>query len=480
VPLLFVAFSGLAQAVRIQQAVKAGSFYPAQQKELQAVLEKYTELAGTGENRNRPGKKLRAIVMPHAGYIYSGLTAAHIHTVLEERSFQLVVVLGPDHYVGIDHCVLTDAEFYQTPMGAIPISAKADILRKDSRLFRPVPASAEREHSVEVLLPFLQYSLHDFELLPLTVGFVPVKAVADRIAPLLDDDTLLVISSDLSHYLEYEQARKRDRVTLESILLRNPKHIEEDPECACGRIPLLILMRLALQYRWEPVLLHYSNSGDTAGTKERVVGYSAIAFFGEDNMNTESSESNQYTPEQGETLVRLARMTLEEELGIEPGASLELEEALEDPSFSVHRGTFVTLKIDRSLRGCIGSLSSREPVKDGVRRNAVNAAFHDPRFPRLTVEELRKVDIEVSVLTEPEPLEFSNPDDLVKKLRPGIDGVILQSGGRSATFLPQVWEQLPSADSFLGNLCMKAGLPVDNWKTEKVEVMIYQVQYFEE
>jgi len=140
----------------------------------------------------------------------------------------------------------------------------------------------------------------------------------------------------------------------------------------------------------------------------------------------------------------------------------------------------VTLKHKGQLRGCIGNLSASETVSDGVRRNAVNAAFHDPRFSPLTLPELADIAIEVSVLTEPQPLSFTDAQDLLRQLRPTIDGVIIRQGYASATFLPQVWDQLPKKEDFLGHLCLKAGLPREAWKQGKLQVSTYQVQYFEE
>ncbi len=188
----------------------------------------------------------------------------------------------------------------------------------------------------------------------------------------------------------------------------------------------------------------------------------------------------QFTKEQGKALVALARKTIQENLGVQIPINPKLIEGLADDALKVKTGTFVTLTIGGRLRGCIGSLEGREPMVDGVRHNAVNAAFHDPRFPALTKKELDKLRIEVSVLTDPKPLAYTDANDLLKKLRPGIDGVIIAQGYASATFLPQVWEQLQDKEEFLAHLCMKAGLSPDAWKGNMLEVRTYQVQYFEE
>jgi AmmeMemoRadiSam system protein A len=186
--------------------------------------------------------------------------------------------------------------------------------------------------------------------------------------------------------------------------------------------------------------------------------------------------------EQGQLLVKLARQTLLHHFArpIPQDEIDSLNDRLADPCFAQPCGTFVTLKIDGQLRGCIGNLTSNESLVSGVRRNAINAAFHDPRFPALSASELDRVTIEISVLSNPRPLAYRDAADLLKKLRPNIDGVIIRKDLASATFLPQVWEQLPDPQDFLKHLCMKAGLAADAWQHSQLEVSTYQVQYFEE
>lgn len=188
------------------------------------------------------------------------------------------------------------------------------------------------------------------------------------------------------------------------------------------------------------------------------------------------------TPEQGQTLLRLARWTLHEKLGRPPEASEKeaLQLALKDPAFERHAGVFVTLTLRKRLRGCIGSLHPLEPIAEGVRSNALHAAFHDPRFNPLAAHELGRVKIEISVLSTPRPLTYDSPGDLIAKLTPHVHGVILRCGHACATFLPQVWGQLPKPEEFLSHLCQKAGLPKEEWRRATLEVSTYQVQHFEE
>ena len=191
------------------------------------------------------------------------------------------------------------------------------------------------------------------------------------------------------------------------------------------------------------------------------------------------SNKDQLTPEEGRYLLKVARQTIEQELSGKSDRTL-LKPVLSSTKFSEPRGTFVTLTIDHNLRGCIGHIIPQETLLEGVKENAINAAFRDPRFRPLGKKEFEQIKIEVSILTEPKPLAYANADDLLKKIRPGVDGLIIKKGYHQATFLPQVWDQLPDVKEFLEHLCMKAGLNADEWKKGALEVQTYQVQAFEE
>ena len=469
-------------AETVRQPVWAGLFYPADSTELARQIDKQTRKARQSAIRIPKKKTLRAIIMPHAGYIYSGWTAAHAAFVLPDKGISKVILLGPDHRIGIRNAAICDVQAYATPLGRIDLHPDVDKLRRHKKLFQNLPAARDKEHSLEVILPFLQRYLSDFKLVPVVVGSGDDAPIARSIDAIMDDQTLLVISSDLSHFLPYTEARTRDRETIDEILELRPDKMVRTDNRACGISPLLIVNRLARRHHWEPVLLHYANSGDTAGDRSRVVGYAAIAYFGDLSMKNENNTTKQFNQDQGQTLVKLARMTLMERFGrSDPDEVAQaLQTARADESLKQHCGTFVTLTLGGQLRGCIGSLTATEDVLQGVKQNAINAAFHDPRFAPLSEKELDRVEIEVSVLTDPKPLTFQDSTDLIQKLRPYVDGVIIQKGTARATFLPQVWEQLPKPENFLGQLCMKAGLSADAWKKSGLEVQTYQVQYFEE
>jgi AmmeMemoRadiSam system protein A len=199
-------------------------------------------------------------------------------------------------------------------------------------------------------------------------------------------------------------------------------------------------------------------------------------------MTTHKPTHVALSQDEGGYLVRLARLTIADHLKcpVDEEERRSLQKELQDPIFKHRCGTFVTLKKEGRLRGCIGSLSSDDPLLENVRQNALHAAFHDPRFPPLGKDEFPLIEIEVSVLTPPSRLPYDGPEDLLEGLSPGRDGVILRKGGASATFLPQVWKQLPRREDFLSHLCLKAGLTALAWRKGDLQVETYQVQYFEE
>ena len=469
---------GAVNAGDIRKPVYAGSFYPGTRSELTTFIEKLTDRAKQTNVQNLPHTSIKALIMPHAGYIYSGLTAAHISLVLKENQFNRVIVLAPDHRVGFKGSAISDATAYETPLGLIRLHDDAAGLRRQSNLFQTIQASDRLEHSVEVVLPFLQYFLKKFELIPIVIGPGNIDSYSAALDPLLDKKTLLVASSDLSHFLPYSEAVDRDRKTIQVILNLNAGKLLKQDNAACGKIPILIVINMARRHGWQPIFLHYSNSGDTTGDRSRVVGYAAIAFYGGSSMQKNNNTTRHLSKHQGQALGRLARKAIMEKLGLK-SAKTE-SDPMTDNCFQEHRGTFVTLTINKQLRGCIGNLESTESIMAGIKRNAVNAAFHDPRFAPLKADELDQVGIEISILTEPQPLEYRGSKDLLTKLRPHVDGVILRKGKASATFLPQVWEQLPKPEHFLSHLCRKAGLSADTWEKTQLEISTYQVQYFEE
>lgn len=260
----------------------AGSFYPDDPRRLRALISDLHRQAAVDQMSLAPAA-LRALVLPHAGYIYSGATAAHGTGLLRGQSRQTVLLLGPAHHVWVSGTAVSRAATYRTPLGDIRLSPlAATLLRTHPDLFQENIAAEQAEHSLEVLLPFLQEALGDFNLLPLVVGQADTLQTALALVPLVSDDVLVVVSSDLSHFLDYDSAVRQDSLTLQAIVDMDMSALLADDNKACGMVGIQILLHLARLKNWRPRLLHYANSGDTAGDRQRVVGYGAIAFSEDD------------------------------------------------------------------------------------------------------------------------------------------------------------------------------------------------------
>lgn len=452
----------------VRMPAVAGTYYPADREELLSSL---AECFAKAVKTAVPGR-IRALVSPHAGYIYSGPVAASAYSALTEK-YPRVMILAASHHARYYGVSVSDKDALRTPLGDVPVSPEAARLRAIPGF--SVNGKAETpEHSLEVQLPFLQMVMGDFTLIPLLLGEVDPKLLARAILPLVTEDTLLVASTDLTHYLSYDEASRLDSVCAASITSLNPDGVEEFS--ACGRLPVLTVMEIARIKGWKGKLLDLRNSGDTTGKTDRVVGYAAIAFYSDGTQEGESMEP-QIPQSDRSALLALARSAITAHLIKDGGVKRP-----ESPAalLKEKRGCFVTLHKGGQLRGCIGTIEPLVALMDCVEQNAVNAAFHDPRFPALSAAELSEVNVEVSVLTVPKPLIYSSPEDLLKKLKPNVHGVILTSGGRRATFLPQVWEQIGNAESFLIHLCVKAGCTPNCWKNPDTKIETYEAEYFSE
>jgi AmmeMemoRadiSam system protein B/AmmeMemoRadiSam system protein A len=454
----------------IRPPAVAGAFYSGARE---ALMQDLTTLLEAAPAISPDTAVPKALIAPHAGYIYSGPTAAHAYARLAPARGRIkrVVLLGPAHRVAVDGLVLPGVHGLQTPLGVVPVDREAVRLISSLPQIGESKAAHAHEHSLEVHLPFLQAMLGMFALVPLVVG----RASTEQVAQVLDrlwggEETLIVISSDLSHYLGYEQAQETDRETARTILMRRPQLNHHQ---ACGATPVNGLLDVAQRRGLKPELFDLRNSGDTAGDHSRVVGYASVGFF-EPVARTGEVDSDLAQPDtRGEVLVPLARSAIGGIFGV---ASPVDERA----AFLQEIGaTFVTLTRHGKLRGCIGSLQPHRSLLEDVKANAKAAAFLDPRFQPLTQTEFATTLVEVSVLSPSEPLEFGSEQEALERIRPGIDGLIFEHGSRRGTFLPQVWESIPEPAEFLRQLKRKAGLEPDFWADE-VRLRRYTVVKFGE
>ena len=447
----------------VRPAAVAGMFYPGDARALAAEVDDL--LGGVGVPVPRLGYP-KALIVPHAGYIYSGPTAARAfdELVAARGSVRRVVLLGPTHRVAVKGLAVPSAAGFATPLGTVRIDL--DALREVSDLPQVVTSDAAHalEHSLEVQLPFLQKVLGEFALAPFAVGRASVQEVAEVIERLWGGpETLIVVSTDMSHYHSYEQARAIDGATIARIAAFAT---DIDHEEACGATPLNGLLFFSRQKNLSLKLLAACNSGDTAGGKGRVVGYSSFGLYEGGEVSLEDA---------GRTLLSLARDSIEETLLDKPKSKNS------SPWLAQTGATFVTLTKDGDLRGCIGSLAPARALGEDVAQNALGAAFRDPRFPAMTAAEWPQCKVEVSLLSTPKPLRFADEADLLAQIEAGEDGLILEAMTvvKRGTFLPQVWEDLPEKRTFLAHLLKKAGLPPDTRLT-RCKVSRYRVAKWKE
>lgn len=436
---------------------------------------------------NRVKEPPKAIVAPHAGYRFSGDVAASAYALLKPNAGQIsrVVLMGPCHRVAVQGLALSGADFFETPLGRVEVDKAAETLVADMSQVNVFAPTHEQEHSLEVHIPFLQEVLGDFKLVPFVVGETPPAAVAEVLEKLWGGpETLIVVSSDLSHFLDYEAAQKIDQRTCDAIEKLDPTKIERNG--ACGRFPVGGLLHYAKTHDMSVETLDVRNSGDTAGNKDRVVGYGSWAFYEggkkpnvrplkitvkkpETKPHEETAidfevQTKQLLKDHGDRLIEIAVSSIRR--GYDKDAPQQVTLKNIPPSLRENGACFVTLKTaEKNLRGCIGSPVAHQPLVVDVATNAQKAAFKDPRFNQVSKDEFDTLRLSISVLSPQAPMTFKDETDLLEQLRPGVDGLVISDGNRRALFLPSVWEQLPDPKTFLGHLKRKAGMPLDHWSS---------------
>jgi AmmeMemoRadiSam system protein B/AmmeMemoRadiSam system protein A len=453
-------------ADRVRPPAVAGMFYEADARVLQTQVD--TMLADAGP---REPTAMTGIIVPHAGHIYSGPVAAHGYRLLPD-SVQRVLLIGPSHFVPLRTMAASGAAAWRTPLGEVAVDVD-EVTRLSEEFPHAVVVddiAHGREHCLEVQVPFLQRVLAPgWALVPMVVGHAQAQAVAEVITEALTrPGTLLVVSTDLSHYLPYRAAAAQDQRTAEAISAVEPDRISDDDACGC------YALRGALTYAEQQGLavrqLDLRSSGDTAGPRDRVVGYGAFLIAAPAAADRE--------PTRAERIVALARRTVEEALRTGRQAlpsPLSLDEDLRDKG-----AAFVTLRSGATgeLMGCVGSLEAHRPLGVDVAAHALDAAFHDQRFEPLSGERAADMRVEVSVLGPLEELPVTDYEDLVARVPTG-KGVYICAGGYRATFLPAVWRELSDRSSFVASLWRKAGLFPGTWP-DGMRVYTYEVAEYQE
>lgn len=464
----------------VRPAGVAGSFYPADPAALSAMIDDMLARA----SQPAINDPILAVVAPHAGYPYSGPVAAYAYSALKGHKYSRVVVIAPSHYEAFGFTSIYNGDAYATPLGTIPVDktfaaqlAKMDSTMKlSSRGHVATPQGAE--HALEVELPWLQRVLGDFQLVPIVMGaqnYESSRALGVALARLIHgSDTLIVASSDLSHYHPYDDAVKLDHKTLNALqdwdYFSMSRNFEARIWEACGGAPIVAAMIAAERMGAnEARVLQYANSGDTTGDRSRVVGYSADVFLKTGNTKAASRPFSLNAQDRKE-LLDLARKSVER--ATRDGKLYQVSASSSD-ALNQERGAFVTLRKSGDLRGCIGYTSAVQPLYLTVRDTATFAAQRDPRFPPVSASELPQLDYEISVLS---PLRRVLD---VRQIKVGQHGLLMKNGTDEGILLPQVpVEEKWDRQTFLEQTCAKAGMRANCWKDENTDIFMFTAVVF--
>lgn len=485
----------LCQADEVRPPAVAGAFYErspfALDRQVDDLLKRATPPATVGH--------LVAAVAPHAGYVFSGQCAAGVYSLISSGQYDRIIILCPAHHVTVHGVSLPDPVLtaYATPLGIVEIDrAVCDALRGKTG-FVTVPAAAVREHAIEVQLPCLQKTARSFRLVPLICGpseGVDVAAVSEALVPYLGGRTLLLASSDFTHYgpnygfmpfTDNVPAHLKEWLALASdrVAALDEKgfgaHCEATHDTICGEAPIRIMMAAVNRSGLKPAgqVLGLSSSGELTGDYRNSVSYAAIGFFAsqpaaastntiqagtKEEHTVKEHHTGSWTPGLSDaekaTLFAIARDTLKWCVEGRQG-SFDFGRYTLTPLMKADTATFVTLKIRGGLRGCIGSLAPVEPLYASVHGNAINAALHDPRFRPVQAAELPRITVDVSILSPIRDIAS------IAEFKIGQQGIILEKGRYRAVYLPEVaTEQGWTVEETLASLSEKAGLPPDAWR----------------
>ncbi|MBU1217511.1 AmmeMemoRadiSam system protein B [bacterium] len=472
---LFLLVFTLQNVQALRPSAVAGSFYENDKENLSVYVKTLLENAKTFQKQ-----EINAIIVPHAGYVFSAPTAVIAYKTLHKK-YKNIFLIGSSHYADFDGAsIFTDGN-YKTPLGEVQVNQEIiTSLQKSSPLFTYIPDAHTKEHSLEVQLPFLQTIYgNSLQIIPIIIGTSELKSIeqiAQALKPYFNEENLFVISSDLSHYPAYKDANAADAQTLEALSKNSPKEllnamsknenlfIPNLQTSACGWSSLLMLLYLTQDENYTYELLDYTNSGDTKyGDKKKVVGYGALRIYKE-------SQKFFLTSDEKQELRNIAKLSLYEATLKNKKISLDANKISEKLKLPV--GAFVTLYKNGVLRGCIGTFEPKEPLYKVVAEMAQAAAQNDTRFEKVSSQELDKIELEISVLTPRQ--QIHSLDEIIL----GKHGIYIQKGAKNGTFLPHVAIEMGwNAEQFVGYCAEeKAGIGYDGYKN--ANLYIYEAIVF--
>lgn len=447
----------------IRPAAVSGQFYPSDPGVLQQQIAGFINKA-----RPAPGCPVpKTLILPHAGYRFSGAVACQGISLLpkDTQNITRVVILSPAHTMQVQGIVAPVCDGFETPLGCVPVDTSCLKQLAEKKIITLSDAPHVKEHGIEVLLPFLQSRLKSFAIVPFVVGKMPPAEVEKILDHLWGDvETLIIISSDLSHYMAAKAAEKTDLNTAQKIELLNG---DLNTAEACGAYALSGFLHTAHERGMRLTRQDLTHSGQTVGNPDRVVGYGCWAAS--DPLNARLSDQDRLT------LLRVAARALNIQARMGKAPSIK-PDTLAQPIYGMG-AAFITLEQNKRLRGCIGSLRAHQPLVEDVMQNTVKAGFQDPRFKPVTLAELPTLDIEIAYLSAPALLTFESEQDVLSQLVPERDGLIFQDGSKRSTFLPKVWDALNTPEKFLNALKVKAGLRNNHW-SDTVKIWRYTTERF--
>jgi AmmeMemoRadiSam system protein B/AmmeMemoRadiSam system protein A len=479
---LVVFLTSAAHASDVKDADLSGSWYPSDGQQLKLMLQSYLDNA----NPERIDGHIFAVISPHAGYQYSGPVAAYSYKEAQGRGIKTVVVVGFSHRKQFDGISVYSIGSFRTPLGDVSVDTELanDLISRNDRIAF-YPLLFDEENSVEMQIPFVQAALPGVKIVPVAFGtqnYSDAVILADALAASLKtrNDVLVVASTDMSHYHPYFEANSIDARSLGFVEKMKAKDLFQENEIRicelCGIMPVTAIMLAAEKLGFKNVkTLKYANSGDTAGSKDQVVGYFSAVVYGAGSAKTEGTvkkDEKLINDAQRKRLLDIARTSITS--FVRDGKRKSYSES--DAVLNKPMGAFVTIKEHGELRGCIGNMVGQGPLYQTVADMAIQAATEDPRFQRLSPDELDRIDVEVSVLS---PLKKVYSLDEIRI--PG-HGVIVKRGFASGVFLPQVADETGwTKEEFMSNLCsQKAGLAPDAWKDPATEIFTFTAEVFSE
>ena len=464
----------------VRPAAVAGGFYPADSKALSAMMDEMLARASVPKISD----PILAVVAPHAGYQYSGPVAAYTYAALKGRKFSRVVVIAPSHFEAFGFTSVYDGDAYATPLGTIAVDKSfaqqlakmGPSIKLSSRGHTPTPQGAE--HAIEVELPWLQRVLGNFQLVPVVMGdqsYESSRALGVALAKLIQGgDTLIVASSDLSHYHPYDEAVRIDHKTLNALqdwdYLSMSRNFATRVWEACGGAPIVAAMIAAERMGANHAeLLKYANSGDITGDRSRVVGYAAVLLTKAQGQRS-AAQPFSLSAHDKDQLLALARKSVEH--AVRTGKMYETA-ASSSSTLAQERGAFVTLTEAGQLRGCVGYVAASKPLDLTVRDTATLAALRDSRFRPVAASELGLLEYEISVLS---PLRRVLD---TRQIKIGQHGLLMKNGDYEGILLPQVATQEKwDRQKFLEETCAKAGMQANCWKDDNTDIFLFTAVIF--